>query len=247
MRNYNTEYQDNSRKYSYDFDSVIRAYLLKAVAGHLAPQGQTLELGCYQGDMTAQIVEQYPRLTVVEASSELCTRVRERFAERVEVVNATFEEVQLERRFQNIFLVHTLEHLDEPVAVLAKVKDWLLPGARLVLAVPNANALSRQIAVRMGLVNFNSDVTPAEREHGHRRTYSMDHFEHHIRTAGLQIVESGGLLVKTMANFQFDKALAAGIVDDAYLDGCYSLGKLYPDLCASLFAVCEVPAAGDAG
>ena len=35
------------------------------------------------------------------------------------------------------------------------------------------------------------------------------------------------------------KALAADIITPAYLDGCYSLGRIYPDLCASIYFVCE--------
>ncbi|CAO4149460.1 hypothetical protein PKCBPO_02931 [Methylorubrum thiocyanatum] len=33
--------------------------------------------------------------------------------------------------------------------------------------------------------------------------------------------------------------LKTDIVSPAYLDGCYALGQLYPDLCASIYLVCE--------
>lgn len=240
MRDLNREYQDAAgRKYAYDFDWVTRKYLLRALAPHFKEGGKALELGCYKGDMTEQILGYFERLTVVEGSSELCALVAKRFPGKVEVINSTFEDVKMERGFDVVFLVHTLEHLDDPVGVLSRIKGWLAPGGRLCVAVPNANALSRQIAVRMGLIAYNAAVTPAEKEHGHRITYSMDVFLHHLRSAGLRIVQEGGILVKPLANFQFDKALAAGIVDDKYLDGCFELGRIYPDLCASLYAVCE--------
>ena len=44
---------------------------------------------------------------------------------------------------------------------------------------PNANAPSRQIAVKMGLIGTNTEVTDAERAHGHRVTYTFDSLEHH--------------------------------------------------------------------
>lgn len=240
MRDFNKEYRDASgRQYAYDFDWVLRKYLLKAVSPYLKPAGRAIELGCYRGDMTEQILGYFDRLTVVEASSELCEVVSKRFPGKLDIINSTFEEVKMDRGFDSVFLVHTLEHLDDPIGVLSKIRGWMAPGGRLVVAVPNANALSRQIAVRMGLIAYNTAVTPAEKEHGHRITYSMDVFEHHLRSAGLNIVHGGGILVKPLANFQFDEALKVGIVDDKYLDGCFELGKLYPDLCASLFAVCE--------
>lgn len=245
QRDYDSEFQNNAgRQYAYDFDWVLRKYLLRTLAPYFRPAGRTLELGCYQGDMTGLLLEHFPELTVVEASAELCALVRQRFPGKLEVVNATFEQVQLAEKYDQIFLVHTLEHLDDPVAVLARVREWLAPGGHLFVAVPNADALSRQIAVKMGLIEFNSAVTEAERAHGHRITYTLDVFEHHLRAAGYDIVQSGGVLLKPLANFQFDRALAAGIVDEKYLDGCYELGKLYPDLCASLFAVCEAEAGG---
>ena len=242
MRDYNLEYKDAAdRRYAYDFDGVLRQYLLRAMSPYFKPRGRVLELGCYKGDMTEQILGYFEGLTVVEGSSELCEVVAKRFPGRVDVVNARFEDVSFDKGFDTIFLVHTLEHLDDPVSVLSRCKDWMTPGARLFVAVPNANALSRQIAVHMGLVKYNSAVTPAEQLQGHRITYSMDVFEHHLRSAGMTVVQRGGVLVKALANFQFDRALKAGIVDEAYLEGCYELGKLFPDLCASLYAVSEFP------
>lgn len=243
MRNHNQEYQDNqSRKYSYDFDAIIRRYMLRTLEAHFVRDGSVLELGCHKGDMTEQILEYFPSVTAIEAASDLVEGVRARFPGRVNVVNATFEDARLDRRFDNIFLVHTLEHLDHPVQVLTKVRQWLSAEGRLFVAVPNANALSRQIAVRMGLIDYNAAVTPAEALHGHRRTYSMDVLLSDVRHAGYRLEDHGGILVKPLANFQFDRAIAAGIVDEAYLQGCHDLAKNYPDLSASLFVVCSAPA-----
>ncbi len=180
-------------------------------------------------------------MTVVEAASELAELVRDRFPGKVNVITDRFESVSLSAEFDNIFLVHTLEHLDDPVAILAKVLDWLAPEGRLFVAVPNANALSRQIAVKMGLVEYHAAVTPAEREHGHRRTYSMDVLLSHLRKAKCNIEAYGGVLVKPLANYQFDQALAQGLVGVPYLDACHELAKTYPDLSASIYAVCARP------
>jgi 2-polyprenyl-3-methyl-5-hydroxy-6-metoxy-1,4-benzoquinol methylase len=242
MRNHNEEWRDNAaRKYAYDFDSIIRRYLLETLAPHFRRDGSVLELGCYKGDMTAQILDYFPTLTAVEAASELADAVRERFAQRVKVINATIEAAQLDERFDNIFLVHTLEHLDDPVGVLNRVRQWLSPNGRLFIAVPNAHALSRQIAVRMGLIEYNAAVTPAEADHGHRCTYSLDVLLSEVGRAGFRLHDFGGVLVKPLANFQFDLAIAAGIVDDAYLRACNELAKVYPDLSASLYVVCTNP------
>jgi 2-polyprenyl-3-methyl-5-hydroxy-6-metoxy-1,4-benzoquinol methylase len=237
-RDYNAEYKDSSRKYAYEFDATLRRYIMRALEPFL-PSGRALEMGCYTGEMTALLAERYEDLTVVEASDELVAAASARLGARASFVHGRFESVVLPRPFDAVFLVHTLEHLDDPVGVLARVRGWLTPRGRLFVVVPNANAASRQIAVHMGLIPFNDAVTPDERSHGHRKTYSLDTLQCDIRAAGLRIVQTGGVVFKPLANFQFDAALAGAIVSEEYLEGCYRLGLRYPDLCASIFAVCE--------
>jgi 2-polyprenyl-3-methyl-5-hydroxy-6-metoxy-1,4-benzoquinol methylase len=68
----------------------------------------------------------------------------------------------LDAQFDAVFAIHVLEHLDDPVAVLKRCREWLAPEGRLFLAVPNAYAASRQIACGMGFVPYPLAVTRAE-------------------------------------------------------------------------------------
>ena len=49
----------------------------------------------------------------------------------------------------------------------------------------------------------------------------------------------GGIMLKILADFQMDQLIDGGMLKDAQLDGLYSLGLEYPDLCGSLFSVCR--------
>ncbi|MCO8163210.1 class I SAM-dependent methyltransferase [Pseudomonas sp. 21LCFQ010] len=239
-RDLNTEYQDTeNRLYAYDFDYIHRDYMIKALKGSLRP-GNALEMGCYHGAFTKKLLQVFSDVTVLEGSSDLIEIARQNVAnEHVTFILDQFESATLESCFDNIFLIHTLEHLTEPQSVLRKVREWLAPGGRLFIVVPNANAASRQIAVGMGLIDFNAAVTEGERKHGHRCTYSLDTLEHEALRAGFQVMQRGGILFKPMANFQFDAALRAGIIDQAFFDGCFAMGMRYPDLTASVYVVCE--------
>jgi 2-polyprenyl-3-methyl-5-hydroxy-6-metoxy-1,4-benzoquinol methylase len=158
----------------------------------------------------------------------------------IHFVHAPFEEAQLPRCYDNIVLTHVLEHLDDPVGVLRRINDeWLGDDGRLFLVCPNANAPSRQIAVKMGLATHNTAVTEAEAEHGHRRTYAFDTLERDACAADLRVLHRGGMFFKALANFQWDRLLQTDIVSKEYLDGCYQLGQQYPNLCASIFLLCE--------
>jgi SAM-dependent methyltransferase len=239
MRDYNDEYQDNSeRQYAYGFDYVLRRYMMRTFAPFLHG-GKALELGCFEGETTKLYAEHFDDLTVVEAADTLIATAKSKVPETVNFMHATIESVQLPAVFDDIFLVHTLEHLDDRVAGLEKIGRWLSADGRLYVVVPNANAASRQIAVKMGLIAYNSAVTEGEAAHGHRCTYSLDTLESDVRSAGLRVESRGGIVFKPFANFQFDRMLQAGIIDERYLDGCYALGMQYPDLTASIYMVCR--------
>jgi 2-polyprenyl-3-methyl-5-hydroxy-6-metoxy-1,4-benzoquinol methylase len=239
-RNLDLEFQDNSeRKYAYDIDTIVREHLLVRLEPAMKTQGNVLELGAYKGDMTSQLLGYFDKVDVIEASPILSKEVRARFPGRVNVTTALFEEASPQELYDNIFLVHTLEHLDEPEAVLSRIGKWLKPDGRLFVAVPNANALSRQIAVYMGLISHNSAVTNGEFAHGHRRTYSLDTLLSTVATSGLKVQDFGGVVVKPLANFQFDLALEQGIVTREFVAACDKLARTMPDLSSSVYVTCS--------
>ncbi len=178
-------------------------------------------------------------MTVIEASKECITIAQSNIDGRAKFIHSTFERAEPTEKYDTIFFIHTLEHIDDHVGILARIKNWLSDDGRLFIASPNANAPSRQIAVRMGLISHNADVTLAEKEHGHTITYTLDVLERDAKEAGLKVSNRGGVFFKGLANFQLDKAIETGLISDAYLEGCYQLGMIYPDLCSSIYLVCE--------
>lgn len=241
-RNYDRELRDTpDHKYAYTFDlDVMHPFMLRSFEPFCREGGSLLELGSYLGDFTKRLTARFPDITCVEASGEAVAAAQARLGDAVRIVHSTFETVRLDRRFDHVVLTHVLEHLDDPVGVLKRVNDeWLSDTGRFFLVCPNGNAASRQIAVRMGLISHNAAITPAEREHGHRITYTLDTLERDARAAGLRVVHRSGIFFKALANFQWDRLLATDIISPEYLDGCYQLGQVYPDLCSSIFLVCE--------
>ena len=239
-RDYNNEWKDNSRKYAYDFDySVMHKYMVQAFLPFFI-KGNLLELGSFKGALTERLAPYFERTTCIEASGEAAAIAREHLGNNVEIVNDLFESAQISDQFDNIVMTHVLEHLDDPVRILKRINnEWLSDNGLFFLVCPNANAPSRQIAVKMGLISHNAAVTEAEREHGHHITYSLDTLERDVKKAGLEIVHRSGIFFKSLANFQWDRLLQTDIISDEYLDGCYELGKEHPNLCSSIFMVCK--------
>jgi SAM-dependent methyltransferase len=240
-RDYDREIRDTAdHQYAYGFDfEVMHPFMLRSFEPFLRP-GSMLELGSFKGDFTRRLLAHFADVTCVEASGEALAVARGRFGDRVQFVHSTFETARLPRRYDNIALTHVLEHLDDPVGLLRRVNDeWLADAGRFFLVCPNANAASRQIAVKMGLISHNDAVTAAEQAHGHRCTYSLDTLERDVTAGGLKVLHRSGIFFKALANFQWDRLLQTDIVSPAYLEGCYQLGQQYPDLCSSIFLMCE--------
>ena len=240
-RDYNLELADvASRKYAYNFDfDVMHPFILRSFLPFLRP-GNCLELGSFKGDFTRRLLPFFDDLTCVEASDQAIEAARKQLGDKVKFVNSRFEAANLPATYDNIILTHVLEHIDDPVTILARInRDWLSKDGRLFLVCPNANAPSRQIAVTMGLITHNAAVTSAEAEHGHRFTYTLDTLERDAVAAGLQVAYRSGIFFKALANFQWDMLMKTDIISKEYLEGCYKLGQRYPDLCASIFLMCE--------
>ena len=240
-RNYNAEFADNSeRKYTYGFDyDVMHHYMLKSFLPFIE-HGDVLELGCYKGEFTKRLQHVFSDITCIEASDEAIVVAKSILRNDINFIHGTFENVRLDKKFNNIIMTHVLEHIDDPVLVLKRIKDeWLMDNGKFFLVCPNANAPSRQIAVKMGLIEHNAAITEGERNHGHRVTYTFDTLERDVKKAGFKVAYRSGVFFKALANFQWDRILETDIVSKEYLEGCFELGQVYPDLCASIFLLCQ--------
>ena len=243
VRNFDAEILDlPNRRYAYSFDYLMHAYMMRVFGPHMNGTS-ALELGCYEGAFTKRIAERFTSVTIVDAAMHSVMATMDALSDiaiKKRAINSTFESAPLpDTYFDAIFLIHTLEHVEDPVHVLKLCKKWLRPTGRLFLAVPNAHAASRQIAEKMGLIKECYEVTAGEKAHGHQRTYSLGTLTDDVIAAGLTVVERGGIMFKSLANFQIDQALQNGVIDMNYISGCFELGKVYPELCASVYAVCS--------
>lgn len=238
-RDYNREAKSlPDKQYQYNFDHIVRDYMIKSFAPFFR-SGNALELGCYEGDTAVALAPFFTEMTVVDASSDALAIARARLPQNAITIQEAFEELAISKTFDNIFMINVLEHVEQVSEVLSHIRQFLRPGGRFFVLVPNADAPSRQIAVKMGIIPHNAAVTAGEWEHGHRRTYAIDTLEADVKKSGFSVIQRGGIIFKALANFQFDRALEAGIIDNNYIEGAYQLGQQHPTLCSSIYLICE--------
>ena len=88
---------------------------------------------------------------------------------------------------------HILEHVDEPVNLIKKAKNWLVDDGVILIGVPNAFSIHRLAAVKMGLLKSPFELNERDFKLGHQRVYSLDALENDIYKANLKIIEKGGI------------------------------------------------------
>jgi 2-polyprenyl-3-methyl-5-hydroxy-6-metoxy-1,4-benzoquinol methylase len=201
--------------------------------------GRALELGCSDGFMTEMIAARVEHLDVVDGSRKFLAEASKRHLPNVTFVEALFEEFSSAARYDAVFASYILEHVADPVAVMRMARSVLKPEGLLFVVVPNARALSRQLAQHMGLLTSLTDLTENDHNHGHRRVYDRVDLNRDVASAGFETIGQGGIMLKILADFQMDRLLADGMLTEAHVDGLYRLGLEYPDLCGSLFSVCR--------
>ena len=194
-------------------------------------QGSVLEMGPAEGVMTEQLVSLGLPLTVVEGSGLFCEDLRKRFP-ALRVVHALFEDFEPEQPFANVVMGHVLEHVQDPVSLLKKVRNWMTNDGVVFCAVPNARSLHRQAATMMGLLPKEDALNALDLHHGHRRVFTPETLRNVFYEAGFRIEVFGGYFLKPISNGQIESNWTPEMVD-AFLQ----LGERYPDIAGEIYVV----------
>jgi trans-aconitate methyltransferase len=222
------EWFDNRHGINYDLAKYAAALIIKHAQGDRA-----LELGCASGVMTRELVERFPCLDVVEAASNYAEQARA-ILQKGCVYECLFEEFQIKERYDTIAATWILEHVDNPSALLSRVRAWLNPKGCIYIAVPNAESLHRRVGLQMGLLNSLDQLNDSDIAIGHRRVYTWDTLTADITAAGLQVVSMEGILLKPLPS----AAMEALSPDQRA--AFFGLASIAPRLCSEIFAICRI-------
>ncbi|MFJ7825273.1 class I SAM-dependent methyltransferase [Psychrobacillus sp. NPDC096623] len=193
-----------------------------------------LELGCGDGEMTLLLADSFKSVTVVDGSETMLNECKIRLENKnnIEYHKSYFEDYKSDKKFDVIIMSHVLEHLDNPVQVLQKISSLLKEDGVLLIAVPNADSIHRQVAVEMNLIPTCDSLNEQDLLLGHRRVYTLDGLKQHCLEAKYSIIDFGGLMLKPLTNRQIEEQWSEDMVE-----GFIKLGDKFPHLSAEIFVV----------
>ena len=189
-----------------------------------------LEMGCATGELTSLLFGSAERYDVVEGSSKNIEITKARVPQ-ARYFCALWEEFKPADRYSDVVVNCALEHVEDPVATLARAKQWLEPGGVIHVVVPNADSLHRLVGVEMGIIESRTTLSASDVRIGHRRVYDLDHLLSDIRSAGLEPVHWQGIFLKVVSNQQM-----LGW-DPALIHALHRVGQRFPSSCAELYVV----------
>jgi 2-polyprenyl-3-methyl-5-hydroxy-6-metoxy-1,4-benzoquinol methylase len=194
-----------------------------------------LEFGCADGEGTKLLLQYFTRVVGVDGSDKLINKIRQEINDkRAEFIKSFFEEFKTSEKFDFILLGHVLEHVHNPITVLKVAKACLKRNGVMLIDVPNARSIHRQIGVLMGLIKSEYTLNEADFSIGHQRVYDLKKLRKDVEKAGLKVYKEGGLFLKPFSNQQMQEFLnVKGI------KAFNELGKRYPDLAAEIYMLCR--------
>jgi 2-polyprenyl-3-methyl-5-hydroxy-6-metoxy-1,4-benzoquinol methylase len=238
-----------------DYNGFLGHYQAVSCLEH-ARGSSLLDMPVGDGFLTEKMAHRFKRVVGVDASRTHLEKARERLPE-VELHHALIEDFSIDEAFDTVTMLNVLEHVAEPVGVLKKAASFLSEEGVLIVHVPNARAVNREIAVLMGTLESCEELSPFDiNVAGHRRSYTASTLRADFERAGLEIVAEGGIFYKMLSTPQMDWLLKNGPWDEGgfgwgrvgaeprdwraeFCRACYEYGKSRPEDC-NITYVCAV-------
>lgn len=144
--------------------------------------GRILDIGCGRGTFLDSMQSAGWDVCGVEFSDETASYARKRYAIQVSTSLAGIEGL-----FDVVTLNHVIEHVQDPVGLLAKCHGLLKDGGVLFVAAPNIDSLQAKFG---GAGWFHLDVPR--------------HLYHFSESGLVRMIESGGFTVERIRRFDFE-------------------------------------------
>lgn len=180
-------------------ENSIQRHICDWIKEKISPSDSILELGFGDGLVTEILSASSSDYTVIEGSEKICQIAANKF-NNIDIVHTLFEEFTPKKKYDIIIAGHVLEHVKKPVDLLSKIKKWIKPSGHLIVVVPNAESIHRELAVIMGLQKKNSDLSARDHQVGHIRVYNLEGLKNDVDAAGWKVEEERGFFLKVLPN-----------------------------------------------
>jgi SAM-dependent methyltransferase len=218
----------------YDFDNeILLNWYPQRILMRIQGARSMLELGLGHGFATNRFSGIFERHLVLDGSVAVIENFRKKFpACKSEIVETYFENFNTFEKFDVIVMGFILEHVDDPLQIIAKFREFLTPDGKLFLAVPNAEVLNRRLGHMAGLLPDMQTLSPNDVLLGHKRYYTVASLSADIALAGYKVDRMEGVYLKPFTTSQ----MISLQLSPAIIQALCEAGVEYPELSCGILA-----------
>jgi SAM-dependent methyltransferase len=222
----------------YDFDNeILLTWYPRRVLHHSGPSNVLLELGLGHGYTTDIFSRHFSRHVVLEGSPAVIRNFRKKYRDcPAEIIETSFEDFDTAERFDVIVMGFILEHVDDPLRIMSRFLNYLSPGGKMFLAVPNAEVLNRRLGYLAGMLDNMSSLSENDILLGHKRYYTKDSLCADVEQLGCVVNRLEGIFLKPFTSSQ----ILSLQLDRKIINALCSIGVDYPELSCGLLAEISV-------
>jgi len=191
---------------------------------------EVLEVGCGSGYSTERLCKIFYDYEVIEPSKKNIALLKQKVPNIV-VHNMLLEDFSTEKRYDYIFFLNIIEHVEDPIGSLQILSTLIKDEGLIFISSPNCMALNRRAGYKMGLLKTYEQMAPKDYRVGHRRLYTVDMLRDHCDQSGLKVISMKGIYIKPLSEKQMIE------LGDDVVRAFYSLGEDIPEYCATILAV----------
>lgn len=212
-------------------NNLILHWYPKRVIKRIGYVESLLELGLGHGFTAELFAKSCGTYVIIDGASTVIKQFKKSHPDfNGELVLEYFENYTPKAPFDIIVMGFVLEHVDDPEAILMRYKNFLKPGGKMYVAVPNAKSLNRRLGFEMGLLDDIYSLNCNDLALGHQRQYCRDTLRESLMRCGYQVTHEEGIYLKP---------LPLGVLKtlpdlQANLDAMLKVGIDFPDLCVGL-------------
>lgn len=173
---------------SYPYMEEINEGILRQFDWIRPKGGRVLDVGCGRGALSDAIRKAGWEVWGIEQNADACTTARGRLNRLLEADLLDFKitEQQLgETRFDCLIFSDVLEHLYDPRGVLENYLQYVKPGGKVLVSVPNAVVWTNRILWTIGRVGY-TDTGVMDRTHV--RFFTFRSAQQLVQAAGCHVV-----------------------------------------------------------
>lgn len=158
---------------------------------------------------------------------------------KAKVINARLEELNDFDKFDFISITSLLHEVPDENVFLSAISSFVDENTIIHFNVPNAKSFHRRLATHMGLIEKVYEISQTQKlMQQEKRPFDMESLTKLVTDYGFKVLESGGHFIKPFTHAQMSDMIKHNLIDEAIINGLYSMGAEYPDFASEIWIDC---------